>query len=355
MGHSNKTQTKLKQLRKIVAGAKSAYILIYSNPDPDGLASAWALKELLDGMGVTATIGYTGEVGRLQNAAMIKFLGLPAEALKRDLLLQADLVSMVDAQPHFFQEIVLPRTDIVIDHHPARKDKTVPFSDIRTQCLATASILTDYLIISKTPINKRLATALYYGIWTDSGGQNRTPSGLDRAALEILEKKADRNLLRRIEFSQYSLNDLDYFSMALIKHRYAHNVLYAHIGPVPFADVCSQVADFLIRVQEAHWALVTGVAGNKLVIVFRCDGIAKNAGKVAEAAFGEIGSAGGHRTMGRAELLGSSLPQGTSLTQNERLEWFVVNCLARVDRAFRPLLKNLQAEGLDKTTIEEIM
>src|SRR3989338_2225834 len=350
-----KIKKHLSKLEKVIHGAKNALILIYSNPDPDGLASGWALKELLQSYDVPASIEYTGQVGRLQNASMIQALRLPASAHVQDNLKKSDLIAIVDAQPDFFKEFELPRCDIVIDHHPKKSDRKYPFSDIRPQCLATSSIMTEYFITSEKPIHKRLATALYYGIKTDSRGQRKKPSSTDREALFYLEEKADKHLLTRIEFSQYSLNDLDYFSVALIKHRYAHNVLYAHIGPVPYMDVCVQVADFLIRVKEAHWALVTGIVDDKLVIVFRCDGNLKNAGKVAQTAFGEIGSAGGHRTMGRAEIHGTSLPENISLTQNEPLEWFVVHSLSRADKAFRPLLRKLKTEGIGLKTNQDMI
>ena len=339
-------KTRIQKLRKLLKGAKNTYILIYSNPDPDGLASAWALKEILSHMGIQSTIGYTGQVGRLQNAAMIQEMKIPVESFQPGRLQEADLVAMVDAQPSFFQDLELPRCDIVIDHHPHKGERKAPFSDIRSKVLSTCSMMTEYLWALNKPISKRLATALFYGMETDIRNQQKSPTPLDVAAMAFLEKKANKNLIRRIEFSQYSLNDLDYFSIALIKQRYARNVLYAHIGPVPYTDVCVQVADFLIRVKEAHWALVTGVTDNKLVVVFRSDGNLKNVGKLAQAAFGTIGSAGGHSTMGRAEILADRLPPGIGLTQNEQLEWFVVNSLAKEDRAFRPLLKKMKSHGI---------
>lgn len=347
-----KAKSRLKALRQTVKGAKTAYILIYSNPDPDSLASAWGLKELFQSWGVSSTIGYTGQVGRLQNAAIIQALKLPAEPFNAEKLQKADRVAVVDAQPGFFQDLELPRCDIVIDHHPKGLDHKVEFTDIRPRILSTCTMVTEYLVASGRPIPQRLATALVYGIETDSQGQQKLPSPLDRAAAAYLEANANRNLLKRMEFSHYSLNDLDYFSIALIKHRYARNVLYAHVGPVPYSDVCVQVADFLIRVKEAHWALVTGVVENKLIIVFRSDGIQKNVGKLAQKAFGEIGSAGGHATMGRAEILGKNLPKEVRLTQNESLEHFVVGTLAKVNPAFRPLMRKFRSEGIAQSKIE---
>jgi len=344
MKENGQLQEKLESLHHTIAASEHPLILIYRNPDPDSLSSAWALKEIMRMNEVSATIAYTGEVGRLENEAMIKYLRIPAGPLNPDDLQGADLIALVDSQPDFYKGLDLPRTDIVIDHHPVKGPIDAPFSDIRPYCLATASILTTYLEKSGVQVGVRLATALYYGIQTDSRYRQRAFSSTDKKALSFLENKVNWTLLRRIEVSSYSLRSLNYFNVALIKLRYSRNVLYSDMGPVPSSDVCVQVADFLIRVKEANWALVSGVVGKRLIIVFRCDGHKKDAGQTAQAAFGEYGSAGGHRTMGRAEIDESMLPDGILLTQNERVEHFVLTALANHERGFRPILRTLSRD-----------
>jgi nanoRNase/pAp phosphatase (c-di-AMP/oligoRNAs hydrolase) len=342
MEHLDKVRNKLKKLQNTVSGAKRPYILLYGNPDPDALASAWAMRELLDRASVSASIRYTGEVGRLENAAMIESLRIPASPLEENALDDADLIILVDCQPEFFREIPIPRCDIIIDHHPRKSHREYPYVDIRPNRVATSSILTEYLHAAGIQITKRLATALYYGIQTDSRNSRRGPAPVDLEVIHLLERKIDRKMLRKIEFSSYSLNLLGYFSVALIRLRYSNNVLYSHTGPVPSSEVCVQIADFLIRVKEANWAVVSGVAVKKLIVVFRCDGNNRDAGSVAQAAFGILGSAGGHKTMARAEIDESGLPREITLTQNERLERFVLDSLSKVEKGFRPIYRTLK-------------
>ncbi|MDY6864276.1 MAG: DHH family phosphoesterase, partial [Thermodesulfobacteriota bacterium] len=332
MKELKKIKKKLAHLNQIISVSKKPLILVYSNPDPDALASAWALKEIMHSVGVSAAIGYTGEVGRLENEAMISSLKIPASALKEDSLPDTDLIALVDSQPGFFKPFELPRCDIVIDHHPRESYRKYAFCDIRPKCLATSSILTEYLQASGINTGTKLATALHYGIQTDSRNMQRRPTEVDTEAIHFLEKRTNIHLLRCIEFSSYSLGRLDYFSIALIKLRHSHNVLYSHIGTVDYADVCVQIADFLIRVKEAKWALVSGVVGKKLVIVFRCDGHKKHAGKTAHSAFGILGSAGGHKIMGRAEIIDTALPSGHALTNNEQTELFILKSIAKVEK-----------------------
>jgi len=331
----------LERLYEVTSGAATVNILIYGNPDPDALASAIALKAILEKGKSNVKIGYTGAIGRPENASMIRQLKIPAIPVSENEASDADIIALVDSQPQFFKDFNLPRCDIIIDHHPPLLDRPVAFADIRPNYLSASSIMTEYLRAANIRLTSRMASALYYGIKTDSRHFMADLSHGDIEAMRWLKAKADRDIVRVIEFSQFSRETLDYFSIALVRRRFAKGVMYAHLGPVPSADVCVQVADFLIRVEHVGWALVSGIIGNDLVVVFRNDGIKKDAGHTARAAFEAVGSAGGHYTMGRAEIYGHSLPEGIHLTDNKGIERFVLGSLAKVDPAFVPLLRSL--------------
>lgn len=330
---------RLDRLREALSAARRVRVLIYGNPDPDALASALALKAMFDTDGREVLIGYTGAVGRPENASMIRHLNIPAKPVDEAEAADADAVVIVDAQPQFFKDFQLPRCDVVIDHHPLHLDRDVGFADIRPNYLATSSMMTEYMRAAGTRLTKRVASALFYGIKTDSRHFMTDMSPGDVDAVRWLLKKADRDIVKVIEFSQFSRESLDYFSIALVRRRFVNGVLFSHLGPVPSSDVAVQVADFLIRVENVEWALVTGVAGDTLVVVFRNDGLKKDAGRLARAAFDSVGSAGGHMSMGRAEIKQAALPAGLLLTDNSGVERFVLESLARVDPIFLPILR----------------
>jgi nanoRNase/pAp phosphatase (c-di-AMP/oligoRNAs hydrolase) len=343
-GVPEKTKKGLKKLRELAENAARIQVIIYGNPDPDALASGWALKYLLESQRRSVTITYTGTVGRPENASMIRQLGIPVQPALKDGINEKSLVALVDAQPQFFQDYRLPRCDIVIDHHPALLEQDIPFADIRPDYAAASSIMTEYLRAARVNPTRKLASALYYGIKVDSRRFIIDLHSGDIEALQWLRAKADPDIVSRIEFSQFSREALDYFSIALVRRRLVRGVMFAHVGPVPVTDVCVQVADFLIRVENVEWALVTGVVGDTLVIVFRNDGIDKDAGRLAREAFGQYGSAGGHKTMGRAEVRQSSLPDTLLLTDNKGIERFVLRSLAEVDAIFGSVLRTIGSE-----------
>ena len=342
MATSGEARRKLERLRKVCDGVKKVGVIIYANPDPDALASALALKKILGTENRAVTIGYTGVIGRPENASMIRQLRIPASPLSEEQAARSNLIAIVDSQPQFFTDFNLPRCDIVIDHHPLPEAIEADFIDIRPNYLATSSIMTEYLRAAGVRPARNLASALLYGIKTDTRNFMGDLSPEDEEAIRWLRSKADRDIVNRIEFSQFSAEGLDYFSIALVRRRYFDGVMFSHLGPVPFFDVCVQVADFLIRVENVSWALVSGVVGDTLVVVFRNDGLKKDAGYLARAAFGGLGSAGGHKSMGRAEIKQDALPGGLLLSDNSGIEKFVLNSLAKIDPVFAPILKSLR-------------
>lgn len=341
MEEREKARRRLQRLRKVCDSAKRVRIIIYANPDPDALASALALKNLLETRKRAVSIGYTGAIGRPENASMIRHLKIPAFPVSEEDAAQSDVIAIVDCQPQFFTDFTLPRCDIVIDHHPITDVIPAEFVDIRPDYLSTASIMTEYLKAAGVRLTKTLASALFYGIKTDTRHLMRDMSHGDVEAIRWLRGKADRNIVKQIEFSQFSREALDYFSIALVRRRFLNGVMFSHLGPVPFFDVCVQVADFFIRVENVSWALVTGVVGDTLVVVFRNDGIKKDAGYLARTAFGGIGSAGGHESMGRAQMKQDALPRGLLLTDNRGIEGYVLTSLAKIDHVFLPVLKSV--------------
>ncbi len=328
-------------MREICRGAKRVLVVIYGNPDPDALASALALKKILTERRRSVTIGYTGAIGRPENAAMMRQLRIPALPLDEREAGVYDIVALVDSQPHFFTDFKLPRCDIVIDHHPLVRKVRAGFADIRPHYLSTSAIMTEYLKAGDIGLTRNLASALFYGIKADARHFMGELGRRDIEALRRLRQKADRYIVSQIEFSQFSWEALDYFSIALVRKRFVNGVIFSHLGPVPVFDICVQVADFLIRVEHVAWALVTGIVADALVIIFRNDGIKKDAGYIARIAFGNIGSAGGHSFMGRAEIRKDALPADLYLSDNRGIEEFVLGSLARIDPAFLPICKSV--------------
>jgi nanoRNase/pAp phosphatase (c-di-AMP/oligoRNAs hydrolase) len=151
-------------------------------------------------------------------------------------------------------------------------------------------------------ISQRLATALLYGIKSDTLGLERGGTKADLDAFAFLYLLANHNALRRIDRPDLSEAALDVLAQGLARRRILHGVFFSHLGRVAVVDLVPQFADFGLQAEGVEWSVVSGVVGADLHISIRNVGYVRSAGEVARDAFGDLGSAGGHRTMAKAVI-----------------------------------------------------
>jgi nanoRNase/pAp phosphatase (c-di-AMP/oligoRNAs hydrolase) len=277
-------------------------VLVVINADPDALACAMAVKRLLRYRVKSITIGYPNEVRRLSNIAMMDVLKIQTERLQNLKLNDYSKKVMLDSQPPHLPVFENIEFDAVIDHHPKTNGWEATYVDIRPDYGANASILVEYLRAAELKPSVYLATALFYAIKVDTHNFEKQARIADAISFRYLFNIANQNLVRKIELSELRMSELTYFKTALADMKVSKKRLYAHVGRVRSPDILVIIADFLNQVHDIAWVLVSGIHGERLVVIFRCDGYKRNAGKLAEKIFGELGSAGGHREAARAEV-----------------------------------------------------
>ncbi|MFH7326316.1 bifunctional oligoribonuclease/PAP phosphatase NrnA [Desulfurivibrio sp. C05AmB] len=282
--------------------AKDDNVLVVINADPDALAAAFAVKRLLRYRVKNVTIAYPNEIRRLNNLVMLELLKIPAERLHTVKLADYSKKVMLDSQPPHLPAFENIAFDVVIDHHPATKGWVATFVDIRKEYGATASIMVEYLRAAAARPSVALATALFYAIKVDTQNFEKKVTLADAISFRYLFNLANLSLVRKIEMSSLRRSELNYFRNALTEMKMSKQRLYAHVGKVPSPDILVLIADFFKQVHEADWVFISGIHNDKLVVIFRCDGYKKNAGRLAEKIFGKAGSAGGHRESARAEV-----------------------------------------------------
>jgi nanoRNase/pAp phosphatase (c-di-AMP/oligoRNAs hydrolase) len=92
--------------------------------------------------------------------------------------------------------------DIIIDHHPVTDPVKADFLDIREDFGANASIMAEYLKAGKIKPSPKLATALFYGIKTDTDNFVRASIPHDMDAFKYLYQYISLRMLRKIELSE---------------------------------------------------------------------------------------------------------------------------------------------------------
>src|SRR5690606_31237192 len=161
------TRARVQQYQRYFADADRVLILLHNEPDPDATAAGLAPRNVLRRTRQTAIIGAMEGVTRPENVRMADLLDIQVETITPEELGAFDRIATVDVQPHYFGGL-LPRVDLVIDHHPEQPGYTSVFKDIRANYGSTCTILTEHLRAVDANISERTATAMLYAIKSDT-------------------------------------------------------------------------------------------------------------------------------------------------------------------------------------------
>ncbi|MGE5819628.1 MAG: DHH family phosphoesterase [Deltaproteobacteria bacterium] len=283
-------------------GEKKVHILLQHDPDPDAIGSALALRELLGRNRPTTPIVTFGEVTRPENLAMIRQLDIQIDRISYDdLHKDGARLALLDVQPPYFVQL-LGRVDLVVDHHPKRTAFKARFADLRTNYGATSTIFTEYLRAVGMEPSQRLATALLYGIKTDTLFLERGSNLADLSAFTFLYPFANKTMIARIERPALPREDLEALGRALSRLQLENGVAVLHMGEINREDVIPQMAEFCLQIEGVEWAVVSGLVKERVVISVRNLGYVKSAGEIMKRLYDDIGSAGGHRAMAKAVI-----------------------------------------------------
>lgn len=301
-------------------------LLIVINPDPDAMASAMALKRILWRQVAATTIAHVEKITRPDNLAMVRLVNLDMVPITEVNHALFSRYAIVDSQPNHHERFQRINYDVVIDHHPDSGVKA-RFVDIRPQYGATSTMMTEYLRAAKVKPSAKLATALFYGIKTDTMNFQRKALIEDVDAFQFLYRYVNVNMAQRIEQAEMTRDFLKYYQVALEGMRVRRGRIYAHVGPLRNADICVSIADFFMKIHDIAWAVVSGTYRGNLIIVVRNDGVRKDGGKLLGKAFGHLGSAGGHKTMARAEIPLQNLKGLVDYNDNKALSLWISRML----------------------------
>ncbi len=295
-----------------VKGKKRALIVTHNDPDPDAIGAAMGLAELLERRAdVRPTLAYSGILGRAENRAMVEHLQIPLQSIHTLDCSRFDLVALVDTQPSHGNQPFGPdcKAHVVIDHHPLRADtRTAPFWDVRSDYASTSTIVTWYLRDARVRLRPSVATALFYGIKTDTLGLSRPSHPDDARAYVFLQQRVDADALVRIENASVSSAYFQALDDALHRTRIYDGLVVARLGEMRYPDMAAEVADFLRRLEQAKIVLAVGRYAGDVIVSLRSPERGVRLDSLVQQVISDDGSAGGHDFMAagrvRATLYG---------------------------------------------------
>ena len=291
---------KCKRLLEVVFPEDTLAVLI--NADPDAMASALALKRFFWRKVKKTLIYHINIIKRTDNLALIKLLKIDQQHIRRLNSSEITKWAIVDSQPHHEESFNKYSFDIIIDHHPVVPGSSGQFVDIKEDYGANSTIMTEYLRAKKIKPSPRLATALFYGIKTDTDNFAGSSMHNDIEAFRYLYQYTNINIIKKIESSEITKKTLASFRAAIKNLMFLKDIAFIHMEKVDDPDILVIIADFFLKLGEASWCIVSGIYRHKLIVIFRNAGFRLDAGKMAQKLFGQWGSAGGHRSAARAEI-----------------------------------------------------
>jgi len=283
-------------------------ILTHDHPDPDALASAWALAHLAQSLGKIRTrIVYGGIIGRAENRMMAERLLVPARPLRKGELAGVPHLALVDTQPPFKNNRCPPRRipDLILDHHPRHADTHSDTALIDEAVGATTTILVEALIASGVRVPRRLATAIIYGIGSETQNLGREATARDMDAYQALWPSANMKTLWRISYPQRTEDFFKTLTRGIRDAFVSGRIIGAHLGEVGTPDRVAQMADFMLTLEKMQWSIVTARYQGRLHVSLRANDPGAEAGRLLKRLLG-----GGNRGGGHGMIAGGSLEVG---------------------------------------------
>jgi nanoRNase/pAp phosphatase (c-di-AMP/oligoRNAs hydrolase) len=302
-------------LQRLAARAGTVAVLTHPNPDPDAMASAVGVAQLVDLAGATAAIQYPGEIRHQENRAFRTVLDLDLACVETAGDLASDTVVLVDHNdPRGFEGCDGVEPAAVIDHHPgAGTGSTI--TDVRTDYGAAATIVTEYLqslgLVATDdpasvadPLPQDVATALLYGILSDTAHLTKGASPAEFEAAAYLSTGIDEDVLDRIANPEVDAEVLDVKARAITERRVEGPFAVSHVGDVSNVDAIPQAADELLHLEGVTAVVVSGENAGTIHLSGRSRDDRVHMGQILETAIESIpmSGGGGHARMGGGQI-----------------------------------------------------
>lgn len=290
-------ESTLKTRDKPRGSAKEILIMTHNNPDPDSIAAGFGLQTFMTHLGFSSRLAYGGIIARPENKAMVDLLKIEMSKVDNLTFDAYPLKALVDTQPgtgnNSFPEGQVP--DIVIDHHPRRQcTNKVPFAVVYTDVGSSSTIVTYYLRVAGALISRKLATALYYGIKTDTQDLGRGSKHLDFLAAKFLYSNILTKTLAKIEHPQRSLSYFRELLRSLTSPLIYGDVIFADAGKLTTPDILAEVVDIMISIENVSCAISVAEIGEEVDFSIRTISRGRKAGQLAQYVARGIGTGGGH-------------------------------------------------------------
>lgn len=270
-------------------------IQCHNNPDADTIACGFALYTYLKTNNISVRLIYSGPfpIVKPNLLLLINELNIPIEYVKT--LDEPDLLITVDCQYDGGNVAVFPCKHIcILDHHILTTTHFI-FGDIRSSLGSCSTLLWDLLRQASFNTNDYplVSTALYYGLLTDTNFLSEMRHPLDRDMEESI--KYDKSIIRKLRYSNLSINDLETAGIALIRSTINTQDQFAVFKAQPCdPNILGFISDLAIQVNSILGCIVYFETNAGIKFSIRSCTKEIKANELAQYITEGVGSGGGH-------------------------------------------------------------
>ncbi|MBR1472562.1 MAG: DHH family phosphoesterase [Lachnospiraceae bacterium] len=289
-------------IRELIGHCKDhkIYIQTHNFPDPDAIGSAYGLQRLFGLFGVESELVYVGRIDRVNTRKMMELCGIQMRSYQETEteMKKEDLIICVDSQKGAGNIQDLKGDEIAcIDHHPYVPAEGMIFHDVR-MVGSCATIIGSYYEELQCIPDAVTATALLYGLKTDTLNFTRGVQAEDILAFSRLYAACDRDILSQLEHVNMEFEDLKAYGTAI------QNIeLYGNLGlamiPFPCPDaLIATISDFILALDAVEVAVVYAKRKDGIKFSARSEVTEQvDAGELLKNALEGYGNGGGHAFM----------------------------------------------------------
>jgi len=285
-------------LIEILRDGKKVFIQPHNIPDPDAIASSYALFELLKHFGIDSEIIYVDSIEKSNSKQMIDLFHIPMTLRKKDEHIPENCyLVLVDSQQGNSNISCLGDDKIVvIDHHQNLNEGKYAYVDIRPSIGACSTIIASYYRKLDVIISSHVATALVYGIMNDTNNLTRLNNKLDIEMFYYLYDLANLNKIKNIKMNEIGRDDIHAYAKALENIEIYKNIGFVHIEDCN-DSLLGTISDMVYTIEDVN--IVVSYArrddGVKLSIRSGLDDI--YADQLVKFIIDDMGLGGGHKEM----------------------------------------------------------
>lgn len=270
-------------------------IQCHDNPDADSIASGYALYTFLLSQGKTVRLIYSGRriVSKPNLKMMLHKLNIPLEYVA--VLDIPDLLVTVDCQYKNSNVTYFEAKQVCILDHHIYKEIHASLYDIRPYLTSCSTLLWELLknVRFDFKLYPNAATALYYGLLTDSNFLVEIRHPLDKDLLDSIDY--DKMLIRTFKNSNLSMSDLEIAGMALVRCSANISDKFAVLKAHPCdPNILGFISDLAIQVDDITLCIVYFENDEGIKYSVRSCTKEVKANEFADYVCYGIGSAGGH-------------------------------------------------------------